>query len=154
MMANTCVSMALRAADVGGQRRDAGIGRHLVPLPLVAPQIGGVHAVGTGQFQQRAVLRKQCQRRQALARQLAAEVVEHAEGGRFDGLDRRRGQRLGFGDEALYGAFAGAQHPRGAMQADHFQSAHALVQLGPRRTQHRRVDRVDVRAARASISFR
>ena len=131
---------------VGLDRLGMGLRAQLLPFPVLAPQIGRMHAVGSCPFLQRAKLREQRQRRQTLARELAAQVVEHAEGGRLDGLDRGAGHQLGPGDEALNGTFAGAQHACRAGQPDHLQRAHALVQLRARRTQHRRVDRIDVRA--------
>jgi hypothetical protein len=73
---------------VGVDRHGLGIRAQLLPCPVVAPQIGRMHAVGTGPLLQRAELREQRQRRQALAGELAAQVIEHAKRGRLDGLDR------------------------------------------------------------------
>ena len=135
---------ARRCVGLDGHR--LGIRTQFPPLPVVTPQIGRMHPVGTGPFLQGTVLREQRQRRQALAGKLAAQIVEHAERGRFDGFDRGAGQQLGPGDEALHRVFAGAQHTRRARQPDHLQCAQALVQLRPSGAQHRRVDRIDIRA--------
>ena len=59
-------------ARVGLQRMRRRVGRQIAPLPVDRPQIGRVHAVGTGGLLDRAVLREQRQRGDLLAGEQAA----------------------------------------------------------------------------------
>ena len=74
---------------VGIARRGRGVVRQFAPLPVLLPQVGRVHAVGTGQLQHGAVLREQHHRRHRLARQLPGQEVEQREGHLLDRVDGR-----------------------------------------------------------------
>ena len=132
---------------VGGTRLRRGVGRNVVPGPVVLPQVGRMHAVGAGEQLHRAVLREQRHRRHRLAHEHAREVVEQRERGLLDGLDRAHVDDGGLGRHALHRGFAGAQHVRGRRQPDELQRTHALVDVHARRAQHRRIDGVDIGAA-------
>ena len=128
-------------------RRHAGVRRNLAPVPVDAPQVGRVDALGAGGFLHGAVLREHRQRRHRLAGQQAGEIVEQRERSVLDLLDDRRRELVRLGDELLHQRLAGAQHQRGLGQADQLERAGALVDGAARTAQHGRVDGVDVGAA-------
>jgi hypothetical protein len=133
---------------VGVDGLRAGVGGQLLPHPVDLPQVGRVHAVGTGNLLHSAVLREQHHRRHRLAGELAADEIEQRERGLFDRLHRRHVQQRRFADQALHGRFARAQHVGHRRHAHELERAHALVQLRARGAQHGRIDGVDVRGTR------
>ena len=132
--------------DVGGAGLALRIARDLAPAPVELPEIGRVDALCPHRLLHRAVLREQSQRRDLLAGQHAAEEIEQAERSMLDIAHQLGCQRLRPADAALHGRFAGTQHGGRRRQADQLESAHALVDLRPRRAQHARIDGADVGA--------
>ena len=132
---------------VGRAWRSRWVCRQLAPLPLHLPQVGRMHAVGTGQLLRRPVLREQCHRRDGLAGELPRQEVQQAERHMLHGLDRGDGHQRRLGHHLLHGHFRRAQHMGRFRQADEFEGADALVDLIARVAQHRRVHHVDIRSA-------
>ncbi len=128
-----------------GRRR---IGRsHRAPLPVAVPQIGRVHAAGTGQLLQRLVLREHRRRRDQFAGQQAGKVVKQCERASLDHVDMGRRHAARLARKLDDRGFSGAQHQRRGGHAHQFERTGALVHLRTRVAQDRRIDGVDVGAA-------
>ena len=122
--ASTSFSIAPAHGRVGCVRGRAGVGRQRLPGPFVAPQVGRVHAVGAGQFEQRHGTAGTAPATAVrLAGELAAQVVEHAEGRGLDRLDRLRRDQLGPRDQALDRSFRW-RAARAPARADRSSPAH------------------------------
>ena len=131
---------------IDATRRDTGVGRQVAPLPVVRPQVGGVDAFGARCLLQGAIGGKELERRDRLAGEQPAEVVEQGKRCTLDVLDQRHGKQRRLGDAALHRRHARAQHEGLGRQADQFERAGALMQLDAGGAQHCRVDRIDIRA--------
>ena len=129
---------------IGTPRRNAGLGRHHVPLPVLWPQVGRVDALGAGQLLDCAVLREQRYRGNRLAGKSAREEIMQRERSALDRLDRRQVELVGLGDVALDCGFAATQQRGTGRQTDQFEHADALVDLLPRCAQLSRFDVVEV----------
>jgi len=131
---------------VGGARRDGGIVGDVAPAPVDRPEVGRMDALGLDAFLHRAVRGEERERRDALAGEQPAQVVEQRERRLLEIGDELGRERLRLGDRALHRSLARAQHDRRRGQADQLERADALVDLRARGAQHAGVDRVDVGA--------
>ena len=132
--------------SVGLNRSRQGVAGQDLPVPVEHPQVSGVSAVGTGRVLHGLILREKRQCRHRLARQHARQIVKQRKRRPLDVIHHAAGQQLGFDHRALQHVFTGPQQGGSGTQPDHFQSAHALVQLLSRGAQHRRIHRVKVGA--------
>ena len=137
---------AVEGVVVGMTLRHLGVKHGLAPGPLHRPQVGRVHALGTGQLLQGLVGREQRQRGHRLAGQAPVDEFQQGEGAMLDGIHGGRCQQLGPAADALQRGFGGTQQLGRPAQADQFEHAHALVDLAARLAQHVRVDGVEVAA--------
>ena len=138
------LGLDLAAQGCVGRARRTAVARHVAPLPVDGPQVGRMHAVGSGKLLHRTVLREQCQRRHGLAREQAGQVVEQRERSLLQRVHRRRVELDRPAGELLQRGFAGAQHLRCRGQPHQLERTHTLVDLGTCAAQHARVDRVGV----------
>jgi hypothetical protein len=103
-------------------------------------------ALGLDALLHRPVRREQRKRRDALAGEQPAQVVEQRKRRLLEIGDELCRERLRLGDRALHCGFARPQHDRRSRKADQLERADALVDLRPCGAQHAGVDGIDVGA--------
>ena len=133
---------------VGLARDGALVSGQIAPLPIDHPQVGRVNPLGPGGLLHNTILRKHRQRRHRFAGQQPTQVIEQSKRCMFDVGDQRRGEHVRLGSNAQKQRFAGAQNGCRCRKPDHFEGAHALMNLRARNAQHGGVDRIDVGAGR------